>query len=155
MGGGGSIKYQHTLWRSTALCSPVFIFIIMSGDLIVASFEVDRESSSFGFPFCAQVRKYFISFVFLRKNCRENNRKLRISIFIPTQRNPSFLSLKLRSFLMSWILYFMWVIRVLSKAQSIFFHFLCQLFVSSTFRWQDVLHFPWSSSLSFVGLSEH
>ena len=83
----------------------------MSGDLIVASFEVDRESSSFGFPFCAQVRKYFISFVFVRKNCRENNRKLRISIFIPTQRNPSFLSLKLRSFLMSWILFFTWDIR--------------------------------------------
>ena len=47
----------------------------MSGDLIVASFEVDKESSSFGFPFCAQVRKYFTSFGFARKSCRENNRE--------------------------------------------------------------------------------
>ena len=28
----------------------------MSGDVLVASFDIDKESSSFGFPFCAQVR---------------------------------------------------------------------------------------------------
>ena len=32
----------------------------MSADLIVASFEFDKESSSFGFPFCAQVKKIFL-----------------------------------------------------------------------------------------------
>ena len=30
----------------------------------MASFEVDKESSSFGFPFCAQVRKCFICFCY-------------------------------------------------------------------------------------------
>ena len=87
----------------------------MSGDLVVASFEFDKESSSFGFPFCAQVSKCFSSSVLTRKSCRENSRKWRSFISIPNQQNPSFLNPKLRSFSMSWIQFFMWVIRVISR----------------------------------------
>ena len=54
----------------------------MSGDLIVASFEVDKESSSFGFPFCAQVRKYF-TFVFASEEFQGKQPRVKDFHFYP------------------------------------------------------------------------
>ena len=66
---GGSIKFIVTR--------------TMSADLIVASFEFDKESSSFGFPFCAQVKKIFLIIFLWKKVLQGKQPKVKEFHFYP------------------------------------------------------------------------
>ena len=105
----------------------------MSGDLIVASFEVDKESSSFGFPFCAQVRKYF-TFVFASEEFQGKQPRVKDFHFYPDPAKSFISQPEAEKFFAELNSIFHVSCEFYLSYQKSFSHFLAQLLVSWTFR---------------------